>query len=219
MAAKVLLFATLFLVVSIPALASFLSDVLSEDVVEAVQRSRARAAELLRDDMITEVLGNKQFADSMDLMKKLAESFDLSFPKFAGPQCQLEESATEYTVTCDAPGLDAKALKVHIEQGVLTISGKVPVPQSTEAQTSDKAPSSQNQFHHSFNLPGLESTTVQDVKASFKDGKLSIHATKVPPPAWEQLEVPIEIMDGPLKLSEPAFNVGNVHRPISDELR
>ena len=64
--------------------------------------------------------------------------------RYAVPPVDIYEKEDALTVIADLPGVSANGLLVHVEQGVLTISGKVDVDSSVDLlrQSSSSSPRS-----------------------------------------------------------------------------
>ncbi|GAB5450061.1 MAG: Hsp20/alpha crystallin family protein [Halioglobus sp.] len=96
---------------------------------------------------------------------------------FFAPRVDIRDADNHYEITAELPGIDKKDIHVHVRDGILTL----------EAETSDERKEEEKgkvirqerrygKFMRSFNL----GTDVQesDIKATFKDGVLTLQAPK-----------------------------------------
>lgn len=94
----------------------------------------------------------------------------------AKPAVNIKETETEFQIDVAAPGLDKKDFNVEIENDLLTISSTK--EESNEENLDHYSCKEFNyaQFSRSFSLP--ESIDAEKIKASHKNGVLSIHLPK-----------------------------------------
>lgn len=97
---------------------------------------------------------------------------------FFAPRVDIKEAGDHYEITAELPGVDKKDIQVHVNDGVLTLEAHT----TKEKQQKEKGKVIRQErrygkFMRSFNL----GTDVQeeDIKASFKDGVLTLQAPKV----------------------------------------
>jgi HSP20 family protein len=107
------------------------------------------------------------------------------------PNVDIIESETGYRITADLPGLAKEDVKVHVEDGVLTISGE----KKTEAEKRDKNryyhfERSYGKFSRSFSLP--DHTDNANIDARFNNGVLEIALKKTEEAKPKAIEVKVQ---------------------------
>jgi HSP20 family protein len=101
------------------------------------------------------------------------------FPEAIGfaPAMDIVETATEFTVTAELPGLEQKDVDIALEDGVLTISGE-----KTEEKKEEKDKKvylyerTYGAFQRSFALPA--EVDASKIAAEFAKGVLKVHMPK-----------------------------------------
>lgn len=94
--------------------------------------------------------------------------------RYAVPPVDIYEKEDALTVIADLPGVSAAGLSVHVEQGVLTISGKVDVgPAADQLRREFELTSFYRQFRIS------ETIDTEKIRAALKDGVLHLTLPKV----------------------------------------
>jgi HSP20 family protein len=96
---------------------------------------------------------------------------------FFTPRVDIKEAENHYEITAELPGVDKEDIQVHVKDGLLTLEAES--VKEEEEQKQGKVIRQERRygkFMRSFNL----GTEVQesDIKASFKDGVLSLEAPK-----------------------------------------
>ena len=99
-------------------------------------------------------------------------------PSFFSPRVDIRELENSYEITAELPGISKEDIRVDVRDGVLTLEA-----QSAEENTEEdngrviRQERRYGKFMRSFNL----GTQVQeaDIKATFKDGVLSLEAPKL----------------------------------------
>jgi HSP20 family protein len=110
---------------------------------------------------------------------------------FFAPRVDIKEGENHYEITAELPGVDKKDIHVHVNDGVLTLEAE-----SSNEEQEEKAGKVIRQerrygkFMRSFNL----GTDVQesDIKATFKDGVLTLEAPKVVEKVQERRRIEID---------------------------
>ena len=87
----------------------------------------------------------------------------------------MSEDANEVKVTAELPGLEEKDVDIHLADGVLTISGE------KKTETEDRARLFSERYYGRFErrIP-VDDIDVDKVKASFKNGVLTIILPRLP---------------------------------------
>ena len=96
---------------------------------------------------------------------------------FFTPRVDIKEAENHYEITAELPGVDKEDIHVHVKDGLLTLEAES--VKEEEEQKQGKVIRQERRygkFMRSFNL----GTEVQEsgIKASFKDGVLSLEAPK-----------------------------------------
>ena len=111
------------------------------------------------------------------------------FQGTAYPKVNVYEYDDKVGVVAEIPGLDKKDLSVEVEDGVLTISGDKHGLFDDEGAKVIRRELKHSSFKRSFELGEL--LDGENIKASFKDGLLSIEIPKTEPKLPKRTEVKI----------------------------
>lgn len=121
--------------------------------------------------------------------------FNRDWMKADVPAVNIKESDAGFHLELAAPGLDKKDFKIEVENGVLCISAEKKSSSEENNENEDKNEKytrkefSYSSFSRSFKLP--ENIKEDDIKASYKDGVLSLDILKEK--AEKQLKKSVEI--------------------------
>ena len=105
------------------------------------------------------------------------------------PEIDIKESDNLFQINTDLPGLTKKDIKVSLKGDQLTISGERKRISDNENDHYYYRERSVGKFNRSFNLP--ESINKDKIKASFKDGILSIELEKHEEIVPKEMEISI----------------------------
>ena len=105
------------------------------------------------------------------------------------PQVDVTEDETAYTITTDLPDVPKEAVKVTVEDGVLTVRGERKWEKKTENTKVHLVERSYGSFTRSFRLP--EDASGDKVSASFKEGVLKVVLPKREEAKPRQVEVQV----------------------------
>jgi len=97
----------------------------------------------------------------------------------AYPKVNVYEYDDKVGIVAEIPGLDKKQLEVSVEDGVLTIAGDKHSTFESEGAKVLRRELKQSSFKRQFELGEL--LDGENIKASFKDGILSVSVPKVEP--------------------------------------
>lgn len=92
------------------------------------------------------------------------------------PAANIQEKETEYVIELAAPGMEKKDFHVDVENGNLCISSEKESKTEEKDNGYSRKEFSYNSFSRSFALP--ENITEDKIKASYKDGILSLTLPK-----------------------------------------
>ena len=105
------------------------------------------------------------------------------------PKVNVYEYDEKVAIIAEIPGLDKKDLKVDVEEGILVISGDKHALYNDTGAKVIRRELKQSSFKRQFELG--EQLDGDNIKASFKDGLLSIDIPKVEPAKPKKLSVKI----------------------------
>ena len=105
------------------------------------------------------------------------------------PKVNVYEYDEKVAIIAEIPGLDKKDLKVDVEEGILAISGDKHALYNDEGAKVIRRELKQSSFKRQFVLGEL--LDGDNIKASFKDGLLTIDIPKVEPTQPKKLSVKI----------------------------
>jgi len=109
---------------------------------------------------------------------------------FFAPRVDIKEAGDHYEITAELPGVDKKDIHVHVKDGILTLEAE----STKEEQEKKKGKVIRQErrygkFMRSFNL-GAD-VQESDIKASFKDGVLTLEAPKIVEKVQERRRIEI----------------------------
>ena len=105
------------------------------------------------------------------------------------PKVNVYEYDEKVAIIAEIPGLDKKDLKVDVEEGILVISGDKHALYNDTGAKVIRRELKQSSFKRQFELGEL--LDGDNIKASFKDGLLTIDIPKVEPTQPKKLSVKI----------------------------
>lgn len=118
------------------------------------------------------------------------------------PCISAEELEDEYRVVAEVPGVEAKDLSIQIQDGVLTLKGErffgAPLEVRDEdvaedrGETGEDAPVARASVNFERKLRFSAKVVEGDVKASLKNGVLTVTIPKQAPAAPEVRSIPVE---------------------------
>ena len=108
-----------------------------------------------------------------------ASSLDADFGMAEwSPTVDIEENDDNYTIRADLPGVPKDDIEVHLENGVLSISGEKRVEKETGKGTKQhRTERFRGSFSRRFALPST--IDADKVNADYKDGVLTLAVPKV----------------------------------------
>src|SRR5262245_49056883 len=105
------------------------------------------------------------------------------------PAVDISESAEEFLISADLPGLSKDDVKISYEDGVLTIRGEKKQEKETKEKNYHRVERSYGMFERSFRLPSR--IEVKAIEAKFNDGVLNLRLPKAEDA--KPKEIPIKI--------------------------
>jgi HSP20 family protein len=92
------------------------------------------------------------------------------------PSADISEDEREYLIHMDIPGMDKNNIKVHFQDGRITITGERTSEEKEEKKDYIRQERFTGSFYRSFTLG--DTIKEDDIKATFKDGVLKIQIPK-----------------------------------------
>jgi HSP20 family protein len=103
------------------------------------------------------------------------------------PQTDVAEYKDRWVLRFDVPGVNAGAIDITLEQGVLTISGEREKESVEAAADRRRVERPQGRFHRRFTLP--DTVDAANVRASGRNGVLEVTIPKQPKAQPRRIEV------------------------------
>jgi len=92
------------------------------------------------------------------------------------PKVDIVEQKDHYRIDIDLPGLEAKDVRVTVEQNVLSISGDRKIEKEETSEGYSRFERSRGSFNRSFKLP--EDVDPENISAVSKNGVLTVQLPK-----------------------------------------
>ena len=137
-------------------------------------------------------------SDRIRLEDEVDRLFSHSFPGLLAPvppagwfpAVDLHESAQDYTVRMDLPGVNPKDVKVQMIEGRLTIKGeRVATPVEGEKAKAHRVERAHGSFERVFKLPAR--VEPGKVTAKYQDGVLEVRVPKAPEGRTQDIEIEV----------------------------
>ena len=105
------------------------------------------------------------------------------------PAVDVEETAEEFVVRADLPGVTQKDVKVHLLGDTLTIRGERKLTETRKDRNYQRVERSHGAFERSFTF----GATVRNeaVRAQFRDGVLEVHVPKADEARVREVEIQV----------------------------
>ena len=105
------------------------------------------------------------------------------------PAVDIKEEDKQFLIQADIPGVEPENIEVHMEDGILTISGERKAEHKEEKEGYKRIERSYGKFMRRFTLP--ETADPENIKAKSKNGSLEIRVAKREIPTLSR-RIPIE---------------------------
>jgi len=117
-------------------------------------------------------------------------SADPEMGEFFAPRVDIKDAQDHFEITAELPGIPRENIHVHVNEGILTLEAEN--SQEDKEEKDGKIIRQERRygkFMRSFNLGG--DVQEEDIKASFKDGVLTLKAPKLvePTPVRRRIEI------------------------------
>lgn len=106
------------------------------------------------------------------------------------PSCNVSETAEEYRIEAELPGVKQEDLEVNVEDRVLTLRGERREEREQKGKKVHRVESSYGSFMRSFTLPN--DADEDKVYAEYKDGLLSLRIPRTTPEETKARNVEIK---------------------------
>lgn len=130
----------------------------------------------------------------MDDFYGWSEPFNFPVERFESlsllPAMDFVEDKESIKIECEMPGMGAEDVKVHIDNGTLTIEGEKTISKQDKDKQYRSREISYGSYKRSLSLP--KDVDVSQAKASFKKGMLWIKIPKKPESREQHQELKIE---------------------------
>jgi HSP20 family protein len=141
---------------------------------------------------------NEPWAVLSQLQRHLSQYIDVNGPDTNTssatadwiPPADIEEYADRFVLKIDIPGVDAGAVEITLEQGVLTVVGDRPKDHAERDLQRGRIERPTGRFHRHFALP--ETADSNGVQAAGKNGVLQISIPKQPRAQPKRIKVSLE---------------------------
>lgn len=107
-----------------------------------------------------------------------------------GIRVDIKEDTNQVVLRADLPGMELKEIKVHVENGILSISGERRFGKEEKREDYHRIERSYGRFNRAFSLPA--STDATAIRASYKNGVLEVVLPKHEQAKPRQIEVAVE---------------------------
>jgi len=105
------------------------------------------------------------------------------------PTVDISETAKEFLITAELPGIKKDDIKIEIDHGILTLSGERHFEKEDDDKKHHRIERFFGNFTRSFTLP--ETVNNNNIEADFKNGLLTVKLFKTEVPKPETIKVKI----------------------------
>ncbi len=111
-------------------------------------------------------------------------------PAVWAPTVDISETAKEYLVKAELPGLTREQIKVTVENGMLTLSGERKFEKEDKDEKHHRIERSYGSFARRFTLP--DDVITDGIAADCKDGIVQIHLPKAEAKKQRSIDVKVQ---------------------------
>jgi HSP20 family protein len=134
------------------------------------------------------------FREMDDILNRMQKAYPRTAEAGAlqawAPAVDISETAQEYLVKAELPGVNKDDVKLAVENGVLTLSGERKSEKETKEAKQHRIERFFGSFERSFSLP--DNTQVEKIAADYKDGVLTVHIPKAEAKKVTKVEVQVQ---------------------------
>jgi HSP20 family protein len=106
------------------------------------------------------------------------------------PQADISETAKEYVIKADLPGVKKDDVKVAVTDGRITLSGERKEAKTEKGENQIRVERFYGQFSRSFSLP--EDIDPAHIEAKSENGTLTVHIPKKPGAKPKAVAIPVK---------------------------
>ena len=106
------------------------------------------------------------------------------------PRIDVSENDNKFEVSAELPGMERDDIKIEVQNNILTISGEKNSQREEEKDDTYLCERAYGRFSRSFELPALVNS--DSIKATYKNGVLTLSLPKVEAAKPKQIEVNVE---------------------------
>lgn len=138
------------------------------------------------------------FRDLLSIQERMNRLFDDSIARRRGmegtstfaawsPAVDIVEKENEIELIAELPGIKQEDIKLEVKENVLTIFGERKLKKDVKEENFHRIERSYGKFQRSFSMPG--SIKQDEVKATYKDGLLTVILPKVEYSKTKQIDI------------------------------
>ena len=105
------------------------------------------------------------------------------------PLVDITEGPKEYVIKAEIPGVKKEAVKINVQNDVLTISGERKYEKEEKDEKHHRIERAYGSFLRSFTIP--EDADPEQISAEFQDGLLRVHLSKTARSKAKSIEVKV----------------------------
>ena len=139
---------------------------------------------------------------------------EITLPDWS-PVADITEDDKEYVIQAELPDVPPDAVKVTVENGVLTISGDRKFDKEEKGKRYHRVERAYGSFVRAFTLP--EGSDPEKVRAEFKDGMLLVHLPKSEKAKPKQIEVQVSSDKGSQSSKSQSQQTSHTQGSISQQ--
>lgn len=103
------------------------------------------------------------------------------------PPVDIKETAKEYQILMDLPGMHREDIDVEVSRDVITVLGKINASTEEKGENFIRRERRHGEFKRSFKLDAPVRS--DQVKAEFKNGVLAVHVPKIEPASPQKVAI------------------------------
>lgn len=131
----------------------------------------------------------REFENIQNNFERFFGDIDLAPFKHFNPSVDVIREKDKIVIEAEMPGVKKDEIKISIKDNVLTIEGEKKFSEEKKEKEYYRSERSYGAFKRSFTLP--EDVDVENVKAKFEDGILSLSMNKIEPKQPEVKEIKV----------------------------
>jgi HSP20 family protein len=129
------------------------------------------------------------FFDFDQLWKNMKLSLDQDSSSILSPKIEVAEKDNQYMISAEFPGVTSDDIDIRLEKGILTLSAETQYDKEKEEGKVIYQERRYGKFSRSFNVG--QNINEEEIKASFKDGVLTLNIPKKAETEEHSKKIPI----------------------------